>query len=104
MLNTNLHYRTKDLTGQRFGKLYVVDFAFIKNNLAWWNCICDCGNSKVVCGRQLTASPEKGTRSCGCLHTRPFGVSAKYETLHHMQHGAKIRGYCWKLQDNYAFE
>lgn len=54
----------KDLTGQRFGRLTVLEYAgAAKNGNACWKCQCDCGNIKVVDGYRL----RKGTTtSCGC--------------------------------------
>lgn len=55
----------KDLTGQKFGRLTVVDFSHLdKWKEAVWNCICDCGNLKKVKGALLVRG---GTKSCGCL-------------------------------------
>lgn len=55
-----------DLTGQKFGRLTVIDRASInKHGKPAWNCICDCGMSAVVLGRNLKGGY---TRSCGCLH------------------------------------
>lgn len=55
----------KDLTGMRFGRLKVIER---KPNNSWrqamWLCQCDCGETKIVVGRNLTSG---GTRSCGCL-------------------------------------
>jgi hypothetical protein len=54
-----------DLTGQRFGRLLVVDFAgrdHKKRRL--WNCKCDCGNEKTQTYGSLTVNKVK---SCGCL-------------------------------------
>jgi hypothetical protein len=54
----------KDLTGQRFGKLTVLeDVGRSKVNGVIWKCICDCGNTVDV----ITASLQSGnTQSCGC--------------------------------------
>lgn len=53
-----------DLTGQRFGRLVVVER--VENSAdgrARWLCRCDCGQSKTVLGEHL----KKGrTKSCGC--------------------------------------
>ena len=56
----------KDLTGQKFGKLTVLERDFSKNNSgeAYWKCKCDCGNITVVGGYELRSG---GTQSCGCL-------------------------------------
>lgn len=60
--------KVKDLTGQRFGRLTVIDRVedFISKNghhRAKWKCQCDCGNTCEVVGTNLTT--EK-TKSCGC--------------------------------------
>ena len=59
-----------DLTGQRFGRLVVVEEGEprrYKNSVhARWNCKCDCGGESLVDSQAL----RKGlTKSCGCLHT-----------------------------------
>lgn len=56
----------RDLKGQKFGKLTVIDFAEIKNNYAYWNCVCDCGNKKIARGANLISGQ---TKSCGCLNS-----------------------------------
>jgi hypothetical protein len=56
----------KDLTGQIFGRLTVVGLApklVLGKN--YWDCICTCGNKKVVYTSLLTTG---GTRSCGCYN------------------------------------
>lgn len=54
-----------DLTGKTFGRLKVI--ARSKNN-KWgdsqWVCKCDCGNIKIILGKNLV---NGRTRSCGCL-------------------------------------
>ena len=52
-----------DLTGKRFGKLTVIGRAPNKNGRIMWNCICDCGNTKVVGGKDMKSGM---TTSCGC--------------------------------------
>ena len=66
---SRLGKKTKNLVGQRFGRLIAV-----KQNLAKWkegirashDCICDCGNEVTVVNAALLK--ENGTRSCGCLN------------------------------------
>lgn len=56
-------FRWKNLTGQRFGRLEVLEFAYTKDNKNFWKCRCDCGNVCYV----NTASLTNGTTvSCGC--------------------------------------
>lgn len=59
--------KAQDLTGQRFGKVVVIDrgekvFYPSGDSKIHWNCVCDCGNSVVT----STGSLKKGnTTSCG---------------------------------------
>ena len=58
-----------DLTGQRFGRLLVLerveDYVSPKGlHLKRWKCKCDCGNIKNVGGNELKTGR---TKSCGCL-------------------------------------
>ena len=59
--------RTKDLTGQTFGRLtalHITGQDRLTN--AIWHCRCVCGKSADVNRRQLVSG---GTMSCGCLRT-----------------------------------
>ena len=57
-----------DITGQRFGKLTVIESAGVyrspsgKHHEIKWRCLCDCGNSAVVNGSNLRTGH---TTSCG---------------------------------------
>lgn len=53
-----------DETGNKYFRLIVIDFAYIKNNCAYWNCECECGNKIVVAGNHLRSGH---TKSCGCM-------------------------------------
>lgn len=57
--------KLKDLTGQRFGRLTVIErVGTTKARNAIWLCKCDCGNETKVNGGNLTSNSIK---SCGCL-------------------------------------
>lgn len=66
----------KDLTNQRFGRLFVVRFAHTRKHLAYWGCLCDCGTYKTTSGAHLRSGH---IRSCGCLYREK---SAKINYLH----------------------
>lgn len=54
----------KDITGQRFGKLTVIQRAgSAKNGSATWLCRCDCGKEVTASGSNLRTGDKK---SCGC--------------------------------------
>ena len=66
-----------DLTGQKFGRLKVIDFAGLeKNNQALWLCKCECGNTKNIRGRDLKTGK---ILSCGCWNRE---VVIKRNTTH----------------------
>lgn len=62
--------RFQDLTGQRFGRLTVLERAVRgstpgKKHRTYWLCECDCGNVSVVLAEGLKSG---NTTSCGCYH------------------------------------
>lgn len=55
----------KDITGQKYGRLTVVERVYPPNRKrAWWRCVCDCGNEKITSSDMLKRG---GVRSCGCM-------------------------------------
>lgn len=72
-----------DLTGQRFGKLTVLERAedHVSPNgrrYPMWRCICDCGNETVVNGQSLRRGE---TKSCGC---------SRFIRTIHRGHGSRL--------------
>ena len=66
-------YKYKDLTNVSVGRL--VALARInqdKNRSAMWECVCDCGNIKLIAGTSLI---EGYTVSCGCYQKEVIGKS-----------------------------
>lgn len=62
--------RKRDLTGQTFGKLYVIRQApdYVSPNghrKSMWECQCECGKQCVIMGSHLTTGHSV---SCGCQH------------------------------------
>jgi hypothetical protein len=69
--------------GQTFGRLTVISYARTEKGTALWNCLCVCGNEKVVC----TASLRRGkTKSCGCLSADANRDSSVKRKIHGMSH------------------
>jgi hypothetical protein len=60
--------RAKDITGQTFGRLIVVEPLYSKPNRGiFWRCRCVCGAETVARGNQL----RRGAKiSCGCAKAR----------------------------------
>ena len=59
-------YILKDLEGQKFERLQVIEFAGVdKRGHGLWKVLCDCGNEKIIPGYGLTRK-KCPYRSCGC--------------------------------------
>lgn len=76
-----------DLTGQRFGRLVVIEQikTTVESNsrAAVWSCMCDCGNIVKASGRRLR---QGTTKSCGCL--RKDAISQR--NLKHGKYGVRV--------------
>ena len=57
--------RIVDITNKRFGRWTVIGFFETKNHNTYWNCLCDCGNMRIVKGSSLK---EQKSKSCGCYN------------------------------------
>ena len=58
-----------DLTGQKFGRLTVIEQAYVRKGIIYWRCVCDCGNANFVNGRKLR---DNIIKSCGCYKSQEF--------------------------------
>lgn len=103
-----------DLTGQRFGKLFVFGIARKKSGVVYWDCTCDCNPEKHIerVWYQLKVSKYP---SCGCGYPESkrkyneYDLSGEYGIGHTMQGKdfyfdledyERIKGYNWFLKDN----
>lgn len=69
----------EDLTGQRFGKLVVIEECGISNKRNQiWKCKCDCGNFVNVEAYRLK---NNTTKSCGCFQKEKASGLGKRATL-----------------------
>lgn len=59
--------RYKDLTGQKFGLLTVLEKINLDKPGIWWKCKCDCGNENFITTSHHLLSGN--TKSCGCLRS-----------------------------------
>lgn len=73
-----------DLTGQKFGRLLVVEESAIRSGgHLHWLCECECGKRIVVLGYNLK---NGNTKSCGCLRKE----LAKTSNLTHNNTGSRL--------------
>ncbi len=69
--------RVKDIRGQRFSRLTIVQYAGRCRRDSLWLCSCDCGSDVKVTGSNLRSGNRK---SCGCLKKEINGAT-------HITHG-----------------
>lgn len=68
-----------DLTGQRFGKLVVLQEAGRgKKGQVLWKCLCGCGAIKIIIGDNLR---NGNTKSCGCLKREKASKARKIDLI-----------------------
>lgn len=78
-----------DLTGHKFGRLTVINVSHKnKCNQKMWECVCDCGNHKIVNHYDIIYGK---TRSCGCLRKE---ITASSKTTHGYKHTRLYRVWC----------
>ena len=90
--------RYEDLTGQRFGKLIVQNFAGRKKGQVMWHCQCDCGGTVIASSAELKAGDRK---SCGCLSHPPLKdwVGKRFGKLTVVAYDGKRNGsHYWRCQ------
>ncbi len=74
----------EDLSGKRFDRLLVVEFAYRKkykrgSSRVFWKCKCDCGNEVFVSAQHLK---DGRTHSCGC-YFKELKSNIKHGMTHH---------------------
>ena len=92
--------KSLSLVGQKFGRLTVVSETG-KNKYGdyLWECVCDCGNRKIIPGAYLK---NGHTQSCGCFsrersHFRNATHGQSNSRLYGIWHGMKAR--CYRNED-----
>ena len=67
-----------DLTGRVLGRLTIESRADNIGECAAWNCLCSCGQRRVIRAHSLKQKANP-TESCGCLHRE--AMAARYASL-----------------------
>lgn len=97
--------RLKDLTGQKFNRLTVIERVENKGEKVCWKCRCDCGNEITVRGSDLKGNL---TKSCGCFQkekaskraTHKLAGTAIYNTWVHIK--SRCLNHCDKAYKYYG--
>ena len=94
----------EDLTGQRFGKLTVIEQAedyIDKCNIhkSMWKCKCDCGKEKNILGASLKSG---NSTSCGCFHKETISkIMNKMRSKHNIYEFNNNYGVCYTDNKEY---
>ncbi|MBP6564005.1 MAG: hypothetical protein KA200_00170 [Burkholderiales bacterium] len=80
-----------DLTNKRFGRLFVIDVAEIRDaesgrHKVYWRCWCDCGVEKSIRADALTSGI---TQSCGCLGIERRSAAVSLRCFKHGMKGSR---------------
>ena len=91
-----------ELTGNKYGLLTVKKFAGIRRKFGFseWECECECGNTTIVRGTDLTRGY---TKSCGCLRRKASSErTAKVMYKHGLSHTRVYRIYQTMMRHCYS--
>lgn len=89
-----------DITGKKYGKLTVIEFAGRIRQpsgkiCTMWKCRCDCGN---YCTIRADSLKMGCTQSCGCLKQKQDKINLKKNHRHKMS-GTRLYGIWQKMKD-----
>lgn len=85
-VNLPTQYNFRNLTGQKFGRLTVSEYA--GNKPTRWSCVCDCGNTVIVHAGNLSSGHS---RSCGCFSAEEASVR---NSTHGMRNSPEYTSWC----------
>ena len=73
--------------GEKYGQLTIKDF-FLKDKNYYYHCLCDCGNTVDVIGKNLF---NGNTTSCGCINSKANEEIDKILTKYNIPHKREYR-------------
>ena len=89
----------KDITGQVFGKLTVIEFSRnVKSGTRdrkYWLCKCECGNTKEIRTDSLTSG---NVSSCGCLRDKQAVINVQKNHRHKLSY-TRVYGIWQNMKD-----
>lgn len=87
----------EDITGQKFGRLTVIEFSHIEKRKTYWKCRCDCGKEIIT---RADGLKNGHTSSCGC-----YNKEILQNATHNIKHGfSKKRIYhIWEDMKNRCY-
>jgi hypothetical protein len=77
--------KIRNIAGQRFGRLVVVQIDAVNKRGARWRCACDCGGKIIA---PLGRLREGTVRSCGCLRRDQARINVMNTRAHRKRRAA----------------
>jgi len=77
----------RELKGQVFGRLVVLEFAGMRKYSSQWLCRCECGTEKIFDSKNLVAGRS---RSCGCKQGGRSGLYGAVKRTHGLSNKSPI--------------
>lgn len=88
-----------DISGNKYNNLKAIRYVQTKNGRAWWDFLCDCGNTKTLEAKSVRTG---NTKSCGCRkqsHAPKDLLNKKFGYLIVINHiGRKNNQHWWKCK------
>lgn len=63
-----------DISGNQYGRLKVIKYAYTQNQRSYWQCKCRCGQMVIACGKHMRDGRKL---SCGCLRKENAAKTGK---------------------------
>jgi len=82
-----MNRRFKDISGQQFNQLTVIEFSHWEGSATMWRCRCLCDREIIV---RVDALSTGNTKSCGCLRAR---TSRERMTIHGMRNSSEYENW-----------
>lgn len=79
------------MSGMRFSKLTVVEFAYYNGKKTFWKCLCDCGKEKNISRDDLLHA----VKSCGCSQKKIHNY--EWFLFNHYKKGARERNIIFNI-------
>ncbi len=108
-----------DLSGQVFNGITVFKYAFCKDGVHFWECICHCGKHFIRSRSNIKSKKKTGIASCGCsLGGKGLSKNTKdnvfeiqdnvlvvkctnnKEFIADIEDEAILKNYCWRVDKN----
>lgn len=65
----------KNIKGNKYGYVTVLEYTRTIDGAAYWKCKCDCGKEIELLGSEITRPTRAPTKSCGCMRGKHFSAS-----------------------------